>query len=117
MSQPCASYVFGDRVQSWRCTRRGVVERNGKWWCSQHDPDAVKARQGAADAKRKAEDVANEAVKDAMQALADRLGCGQPYYRIGLRAGTSGYRHALIVTRDEVEALLTRLERAEGDPT
>ena len=32
------------------CSRNGVVERNGRWYCKQHDPEVKKAR----DAERKA---------------------------------------------------------------
>ena len=27
------------------CTRSGVVEHEGKWWCGQHDPEEVKRRR------------------------------------------------------------------------
>ena len=31
------------------CPRKGKVERNGKWYCGQHDPEAVAAKQAAKD--------------------------------------------------------------------
>ncbi len=34
-----------------RCLRAGVVERDGKLFCRQHDPEAVKARLAVRDAK------------------------------------------------------------------
>lgn len=46
----CAGSVH----DGWRfnnCSRAGSVERDGKWWCKQHDPDAVKARKDARHAK------------------------------------------------------------------
>lgn len=36
-----------------RCTRTGVVERGGKWWCKTHDPKAVEARRKECDRRRK----------------------------------------------------------------
>jgi hypothetical protein len=34
------------------CSRAGVIEENGKWWCRQHAPSAVTAKRE----KRRAED-------------------------------------------------------------
>lgn len=41
-----------------RCSSRGVVERGGYRYCKRHDPEAVKARRAASDARR---DAKNEA--------------------------------------------------------
>ncbi len=53
-----------DYLRSWVCSRRGVVQRDGKWYCKQHDPEAVKARRKASnaawEAKLKAEDEADK---------------------------------------------------------
>ena len=35
------------------CQKNATVERNGHWWCSQHDPDKVKARAEASHNKWK----------------------------------------------------------------
>lgn len=37
--ETCSATVFGERVQSWRCQRRGVVVSGGKLYCHQHNPD------------------------------------------------------------------------------
>ena len=34
-----------------QCSRRAVVDRDGKRWCRQHDPDNVRAKAKAADEK------------------------------------------------------------------
>lgn len=47
------------------CSRSGVIERAGKWYCRQHDPEAKKAR----DDKRRAKFVAEEAARTARHAL------------------------------------------------
>ena len=51
---PCAGMAMDRSTrfpQRYQCSRVGIVERDGKWWCKQHDPDAVAARRKAADAK------------------------------------------------------------------
>lgn len=37
------------------CSRSAAVERDGQWWCSQHDPGAVAARRAERDARWAAE--------------------------------------------------------------
>lgn len=49
----CAERVFTDRMGSHRCFRRGIIQENGKWYCRQHAPSAVAARQRARDEKDK----------------------------------------------------------------
>jgi len=42
---PCSEQVWSSGYWGHRpCTRNGVVERDGKWYCRQHDPEAVKRR-------------------------------------------------------------------------
>lgn len=54
MSGPqCCAAIYkgsvGIRSRYASCTRAGKVERDGKWYCGQHDPEAVKARRQKAD--------------------------------------------------------------------
>ena len=35
----------GRRATYGQCIKRGTVERNGKWYCGQHDPQAVEDRR------------------------------------------------------------------------
>lgn len=44
-SETChdANASFGERYR--QCKRAGVVERDGKLYCRQHDPDAIEAKQ------------------------------------------------------------------------
>lgn len=53
----CCKRIFGkySPFHGSPCSRKGVVERDGKWYCRQHDPEAVKARRLASDAKYEAE--------------------------------------------------------------
>lgn len=46
----CSDTVWkqsGNWGRSMPCSRRGAVEREGKWWCTQHDPERVKTRRDA----------------------------------------------------------------------
>ena len=36
-----------------RCNRMGIVQRDGKWYCQQHDPETQADRERDRDAKRK----------------------------------------------------------------
>jgi hypothetical protein len=49
MTQPtCTARIFTAHTDLTRsCSRRGVVSRNGQWWCKQHDPVEQKARADA----------------------------------------------------------------------
>ena len=42
----CCKRVYRDR-RSHPCSRNGYVERDGKWYCKQHDPEAVNAKDQA----------------------------------------------------------------------
>jgi hypothetical protein len=33
------------------CSRRGIVERNGQWYCKQHDPEVAAAKKAAQEAQ------------------------------------------------------------------
>lgn len=58
MSEKCCENVMtyvGNWPRSHQCTRNAVVIREGKPYCKQHDPDAVKARQDARKVKWDAE--------------------------------------------------------------
>lgn len=55
---PCCAKV--PRDGGWRtlysaCKRRATVERDGKWYCRQHDPQAKEARREATRARWDAE--------------------------------------------------------------
>ena len=46
MTSQCHKIVY-DRF-GWRghqCARPATVERNGRWWCTSHDPEAVATKQ------------------------------------------------------------------------
>lgn len=59
MSETMCSETVWKRDGNWGrnvpCARKGVVERDGKHYCRQHDPEAIKARREATSAKWNAE--------------------------------------------------------------
>ena len=70
----CAAEVWSnDRwPRPYPCNRRGKVDRDGKWWCGTHDPEAVKARRAKSDARIHASMAANSkryALQAALPAL------------------------------------------------
>lgn len=49
----CAAAVWAD--YSWhQCSRAGVIERDGRIWCKQHDPEAARERREKQRAKDEA---------------------------------------------------------------
>lgn len=92
------------------CQRNGSVERDGKWWCKQHDPEAVKARREAKRAKSNAEREADEALRLRGQALALKLG-GQP----AMNFHTFKYTGGVTLSQEQAEALVARLEELENN--
>lgn len=50
----CCQPVW-DNFHKGQCQRNGVIERDGKWYCKQHDPEAVKAKEEAKRAQWRAE--------------------------------------------------------------
>ncbi len=59
----CSETMFRDYHRT-QCSRRGTIERNGKLYCKQHDPEAAQARRAANDAKWKAESAKRSAGYD-----------------------------------------------------
>ena len=50
--QGCAKTIWGSAWASHHpCSRAGTIEREAKWWCFQHDPDAFNTRREKRQAK------------------------------------------------------------------
>lgn len=41
----CQATIYGSRFQGYQCSRKGVIEEDGKLWCRQHAPSLVKSRR------------------------------------------------------------------------
>lgn len=45
MEHQCQKHIYdGGSFRGYSCSRKGKVERNGRWYCNQHDPVAVAER-------------------------------------------------------------------------
>lgn len=109
------------RASGWRtvyepCTRKGKVEREGKWYCGQHDPVARKERNDKARAEHDARWEAQrkkwtleQAAPDLYAALTQAIGPLE-----------YAYRNVSSVTADKVKqqilpAMRAALARARGE--
>jgi|ERR1051325_114764 hypothetical protein len=110
--QLCSATVFGERVHSWTCHRRGVVQRKGKWYCKQHDPVAVERRRKERHDRWTASRAADDAIEKEACAIAKRLGCGDPHYNA---FGKGGYTRDIVISFSDAEKLIQRL--ASQEPT
>lgn len=110
---PCSERVYGERCRSWICLKTAKVERNGKWFCGVHDPEAKKR-------KRELESSANllaanreRLIFDAAKELAKKLGCGDVFYRHSFSGRGGGYERKLVITFEDAEAIIAeRSQRA-----
>jgi hypothetical protein len=97
---------------SWRksqCRHPGKVEREGKWYCGTHDPEARAARREAKltilRAKWEAERVVMDAARIRAKAIIAALGCGQ----------WGGYE-SITLTFSEAEQVAMQLKPGQQPP-
>lgn len=111
----CSATVFGPRVHSWQCQRTGVIKRYGKWYCKQHDPEAVEARRQARDAEFDASRRASGVIYDEGRKLAKTLGVnGDVYYSTNGPFSTHGYTRHLVLSFDDCRKLVEKLQRSHS---
>lgn len=106
-AQPRCSETIIDRFHSYGCTRRAVVERKGKGYCRQHDPEAIAARRKAATDAWRAQAEVERSAEARSQAVCDRLGVGSPSWASLKRIGTVP---RVRLTIEEAEGLALRLD-------
>ena len=70
MNSKCSEKV-SDRNSRWPhsypCEKRSKVERDGKAYCTIHDPEYIKAKDAVRNAKWKADDIAQQRLSDIKQ--------------------------------------------------
>lgn len=121
MAQQCSAIVYGPRVHSWQCCRAGVVTRDGKLYCKQHDPERVEAARLARSQRWREKQTADEARLASAEALCRQLGCGSPAWNSFTREYTGGvtltHDEATTLTRlvAETGALMDESEASKGD--
>ena len=72
----CSMRIF-DMWHGRTCVKSGTVQFQGKWYCAQHNPEAVAARHKARDAKWEAASVARQKVR-AREAAVQKFCAGVP---------------------------------------
>lgn len=107
----CSRTVFGNGIGfgGSLCSRTMTIMRDGKPWCSLHDPSAVAAKRVKQETKWKAEREAQEAVREAAIKLATELGVGRPEF--STLSGRGRYTGSLVVSAEEARRLIERLGR------
>lgn len=70
----CSARTYDPRlVDGFQCSRNGKVERDGRWYCAQHDPEAKAARQRAIEEQARADRMARQEKVDAADVVCDTL--------------------------------------------
>lgn len=105
----CHRVYYAGEFTSSGCTRRMKVERNGRPYCGWHDPEKVKAKRAALEAKWQAKSDEQKAIRDAATILTDKLGVGRPEY--SFLSGNGRYTGSIVLSAEEAQRLIVRLER------
>ena len=106
----CSETVYsGERwdFTGHQCSRKGKEEYDGKWYCRQHNPEAVAEKQARKDAEREEFRVADLAARAVLTAEARRLGV---HPRFTWAAGADMYRESptgLSIHLDDLRRLET----------
>ena len=102
----CAETVWDNlRLEKYPCSRGGTIERESKYWCYQHDPEAVK--------KRRAEQQASWSDENRQRAEANRR-LAATRLAVGFLATTAleaGIVKATFSSQDRLEAALEAAAR------
>lgn len=109
--QHCCVTVYGERVTRWACQRYATVERKGKWYCTQHDPEKVKARNAARHNAYEMRQAANARVDVRATELGQQLGCADPVSPHFNHSGAFAYTERLIISYADAERLIARLAK------
>lgn len=105
----CAKMVYSSGMfHGTMCSRAGTIERDGKLWCKQHDPERVAARRAAQAAKWDAEHQAQREVEAEAMSLAKALGVGRPEY--STLSGKGCYTGGIVLTAEEAQRVIGWLE-------
>lgn len=69
----CSEKVYHDATfRSYQCTRTGKIQRpDGRWYCTQHDPEKVEARRAAIGQRYSAQSAVRNAQYDLSDAKRD----------------------------------------------
>lgn len=104
----CKRIYLAGMMDDVRCSRIMKVERNGKPYCGQHDPEKVAARRAKSDATAQEKRDADTQRRMSAQQLVNKLGVGRPHYDSVV---THGYTGGVVLSAEEARRLIARGER------
>ena len=105
----CSQQIYVDFFHNRRCTRPGAVERDGTWYCRQHDPVERKARFEArlkAGRQKWADKAAAKALRQRYERIG-RLVCEN----VGAIRFLASYRVDWPEAEDALEAILKEVDK------
>ena len=103
----CCKEVSTRRGWHWyQCSRKGVVEREGKKYCKQHDPDRVKNQRKKSELKYRVKSLKNGL-------LYSYAATGREAYRLFKKYGRISYPPELSEEIKVVEDALDEIKKAE----
>lgn len=108
MDDRCTRIVRSGWNYKTPCSRRGIVERDGRKYCKQHDPVAIAERNRLKDEEWNAARRAEKARLDAAASRCAALGSGKPH-RDRPSSGPSVYTGGVILDAEEADALVAKL--------
>ena len=90
------------------CMRNGTVEREGFFYCNQHDPEKVKKRREAKRKLQEAQDERDRSLIEEAHRLLKRAGVKGNIFYSQIRGV---YKDSVVISFDELHKIITRLER------
>jgi hypothetical protein len=101
----CSAVV--DSLTGRKCSRHGVAERDGRWYCRQHDSERLDAQQRERRTQAKAREAEQQAIRDAARRLCAALEF--PVAHVHFDARTDEQTRHLVVSFADAEQLIARL--------
>lgn len=110
----CSEHIYSHPFGGHSCTRTGKVERNGKWYCNQHDPVAAAEKWNARHAAWQSDMIERRRI-EAQQAatVAEQLRRAEAYPRLlaVLKAAIGRcWKHRPCTECDAAFALIAEIE-------
>ena len=103
----CQASAYRGRFGFGRCCRRGVIYANGKYYCKQHDPNAVAKRREEREKRFQQEEKRGDDLQRQAKKLLKQLGI-KGEIEFSFLAKT--YTDAIVISFDEAQKLIDRLK-------
>ncbi len=113
----CSKSVHGrnrwDMFHPHRCTRVGVVERSGQWFCKQHDPQVQEEKDAAQAARRKQQNQRDDQIIFEATDILKQLGVPGTASTGRNPVGHFFVNKAIVISFDSARELIRRLRLLE----